>query len=318
MNLRQLEYFVAIAEEHQLTAAARRLHITQPPLSYELQQLERELGTKLVERGPRTAELTEAGKLLYVRAGQILALTSAAKREVETFGSGEAGVLSVGVISSSGGELPGPALCSLAADFPSVGLQLHEGNTYQVLDMLSRGIVDVGVVRTPFPQEGLECRFAAPERMVAVIPPRLAAQNPARLETGDPVKLSELAGMPLAIYRRFEQVLRTCFEEAGVEPTFSCVADDARTTCVWASRGMGVALVPESFVDTIRLVEGTAVLPIDCQDLVTRMAVVWKAGRYLPPVGRRFVELFERDCGNDAGGDGQEDGAPARQEPVPR
>jgi hypothetical protein len=63
---------------------------------------------------------------------------------------------------------------------------------------------------------------------------------------------------------------------------------------------------------------GTAVLPIDCQDLVTRMAVVWKAGRYLPPVGRRFVELFERDCGNDAGGDGQEDGAPACQGPVPR
>ena len=227
-----------------------------------------------MERGPRTAELTEAGKLLYVRAGQILALTSAAKREVETFGSGEAGILSVGVISSSGGKLPGPALCSLAADFPSVGLQLHEGNTYQVLDMLSRGIVDVGVVRTPFPREGLECRFAAPERMVAVIPPCLASRDASRLESGRPIDLAELAGLPLAIYRRFEQVLRACFEEAGVEPAFSCVADDARTTCVWGVRGMGVALVPESFVDTIRLEEGTVVLPIDCQSLVTRMAVV--------------------------------------------
>lgn len=65
MNLRQLSYFVAIAEERQLTAAARRLHISQPPLSYELASLERELGVQLVERVPRGVTLTEAGELLY-------------------------------------------------------------------------------------------------------------------------------------------------------------------------------------------------------------------------------------------------------------
>ena len=80
MNLKQLEYFVAIAEEGQITAAARRLHISQPPLSYELAQLERELGTQLVRRGPRGVTLTEAGRLLYDRARRILAMATATAR----------------------------------------------------------------------------------------------------------------------------------------------------------------------------------------------------------------------------------------------
>ena len=168
-----------------------------------------------------------------------------------------------------------------------------------MLDMLSRGIVDVGVVRTPFPQEGLECRFAAPERMVAVIPPRLAARNPARLKTGDPVELSELAGMPLAIYRRFEQVLRTCFEEAGVEPTFSCVADDARTTCIWARAGYGVGLVPKTIVQTLET-GGLTVREVACEALVTRIAVVTRRDRYLPPVARTFCEEFAMPSGEGA------------------
>ena len=91
MNLRQLEYFKAIAEERQITAAARRLHITQPPLSYELASLERELGTKLVERSSRGTELTEAGRVLYQRACQMLDLAEATKREVGNVGRGLAG-----------------------------------------------------------------------------------------------------------------------------------------------------------------------------------------------------------------------------------
>ncbi|MCI1934248.1 MAG: LysR family transcriptional regulator [Atopobiaceae bacterium] len=88
MNLRQLEYFMAIAEEHQLTAAAKRLHIMQPPLSYELSSLERELGVKLVSHTSRSVELMDAEKLLYVRAAQIVDATSSAEREVKNFAAG--------------------------------------------------------------------------------------------------------------------------------------------------------------------------------------------------------------------------------------
>ena len=93
MNTRQMEYFVAIAEERQVTAAAARLHISQPPLSRELARMERELGVRLVVRGPRSVELTEAGKLLYRRCREVLELTGAMEREVESFGSGGSGVV---------------------------------------------------------------------------------------------------------------------------------------------------------------------------------------------------------------------------------
>ena len=106
MNLKQLEYFVAIAEERQITAAARRLNISQPPLSYELRQLESELGVTLVVRGPRQARLTEAGQLLYQRATKILAMTAAARREVESVGSGMTGALSLGVCPDCAGLAP--------------------------------------------------------------------------------------------------------------------------------------------------------------------------------------------------------------------
>lgn len=285
MNLRQLEYFCAIAEEHQITAAARRLHISQPPLSYELSQLERELGCTLVNRSSHGTELTEAGRVLYERARQMLDLAEETRNEVANVGKGMAGTLSVGIISSSGGQVPSGRLLGMFAGNGQVHLQLREGNTYEVLDMLRRGIVELGVVRTPFQREGLECSFSQPESMVAVMPEGLVVG-----EDGDSVTLAELAGVPLVIYRRFERILGDLFSERGIEPYFACVNDDARTTCAWASRGMGIGLVPASFLSLLKL-EGCVVKRVDEEALVTRMCVVWPEKRRLSPLAQRFVEL---------------------------
>lgn len=285
MNLRQLEYFCAIAEEHQITAAARRLHISQPPLSYELAQLERELGTRLVDRSPHGTELTDAGRVLYERARQILDLTEATRRDVSNVGQGLAGTLAVGIISSSGGQVPSVRLLGMFYGHDDVHLELREGNTYEVLDMLRRGTVELGVVRTPFQEEGLSCSFAEREPMVALMPEGLV-----RGAEADRVALADLVGVPLVTYRRFERILRDLFAEEGLEPNFVCINDDARTSCVWASRGMGVGLVPASFLPLFSL-GGCTVKRVDEESLVTRMCVVWPEKRRLSPLARRFVEL---------------------------
>lgn len=294
MNLRQLEYFMAIAEEHQITAAARRLHITQPPLSYELSSLERELGVKLIERGPRSAELTEAGQLLYARAERILSLTSAATREVKSFGQGTSGTLSVGIISSSGGLMPTPSMQRLCRNYPQLRLELHEGDTYEVLDMLKRGEVDVGVVRTPFPLDGLNVTYASTERMLALIPKGIRCGK-----SPDTITLEELSGQPLVIYKRFEHLLEDLLNERQLTFFPACVADDARTACVWSTRGMGIGLVPESFLATMKH-GGTTNKIVDCPELVTQMAAVWRKGSYLPPLAERFIKMFENDCAEEA------------------
>ena len=105
MNLKQLEYFTAIAEAGSITGAAAQLHIAQPPLSHQLRALEEELGVQLVQRGPRRCTLTEAGRHLYERARQILELTETTRGELCTL-AGESGPeLRIGMISSSGGLL---------------------------------------------------------------------------------------------------------------------------------------------------------------------------------------------------------------------
>lgn len=289
MNLKQLSYFVAIAEEQQITAAARRLHISQPPLSYELAQLERELGVKLVVRGPRNASLTGAGELLYQRAKRILALTSAARHEVESFGQGERGMLSIGSISSSGNTVPNKAMLALAAHYPDVSFEVHEGNTFEVLDMLESGEVEVGIVRTPFSKRGLSCVYGEEEPLVALV--QQDSDLGSRLGKKPAVAIADLANVPVVMYRRFETLVREEFEGRDVPLFVGCMADDARTAFNWARNGFGVGLVPASICETMNA-EGLAIVPIDAPSLVTRQAIVWNSQRYLSPLAERFVELF--------------------------
>ncbi|MEE8717036.1 MAG: LysR family transcriptional regulator [Coriobacteriales bacterium] len=310
MNVRQLEYFVAIAEEQQITAAARRLHITQPPLSYELASLERELGTRLVVRSPRKVTLTSAGKLLYERATQILALVSTTTREVAACGKGMRGTLSIGSISSSGALVPSPAMRAFCDCYPDVTFDVREGNTYEVLDMLENGAVELGIIRTPFKRDGLRCVFADPEPMMAVGvregPGAARGEAGGRagrvgLREGGPIDLGELAESPLVLYRRFESLVREQFGERDLAPFVSCVNDDARTTFAWARAGFGVGLLPASILGMMDR-GGLVARPVACDALMTRQAVVWDARRELSPLAERFVGLFPAAADADRAG----------------
>jgi DNA-binding transcriptional LysR family regulator len=288
MNIKQLRYFAAIAEEGQITAAARKLHISQPPLSYELAKLENELGVKLVDRNARGVTLTGAGEVLYERAVSIIDQVSAAASEAREFGQGKRGTLSIGTVSSSGNLVPSQQMAKLAADFPAVRFSVHEGNTFEVLDMLRAGAIDVGIVRTPFKTEGLQMTYAAPEPMVAV------SWNERWLAGEGPVSVSDLDGVPAVMYRRFEALMRQAFDQAGCSLAVICMTDDARTALLWARQRFGVALVPQR-IASMAPYAGATVRPIDCPDLVTRQALVWMEGRRLSPLAQRFIELFPHD-----------------------
>ena len=280
MNLKQLEYFVAIAEEGQITAAARRLHISQPPLSYELAQLEQELGTQLVRRGPRGVTPTEAGRLLYERARRILAMTTATAREVSSVGKGLTGTLCLAVCDAAAGLAPGGRLAELARLSPDVALELREGSVPEVLDLVASGIAEVGVVRTPFPTQGLRARYAPAEPLVAVMPPEL--------ERGEEltVSLEQLRDVPLACSRRVA---------AALDRAPSCLTEDERSTCACAAAGLGVGLVPRSLL-TVCDTGPCYIKTVAEKDLESRAAVIWKADRALSPLAERAVALLGELC----------------------
>lgn len=286
MDIKQLTYFVTIAEEGTITHAANKLHMAQPPLSTQLKLLEDELGIKLIERGARKIKLTDAGKILYKRAKNILEITNSTTKEIEEFRKGTQGTLRLGTISSSGTVLLGKRIIEFNKKYPNIKFEIYEGNTYELIEKINSGIIEVGVVRTPFNSQNFECLFLESEPMVAVMSSDYNFES-----KKDKILLEDLKDMPIILYRRFEKILLAEFQELGLEPNIFCVNDDARTTILWARAGLGIGIVPESainfdFMDNIKYKE------INKDTLRTQISAIWIKERYLSMAAKKFLEFF--------------------------
>lgn len=287
MDLKQLAYFCAIVEEGNITAAAKRLHISQPPLSHQLMQLEEELGVILIERGARKVRLTDAGRILYERAQNILTLTSTAKQEMLALGAGSRGTLRLGTISSSGAVLLGGRVRAFHDQYPDVRFEIHEGNTFELIDLLQGGVIDIAIVRTPFRAPDCERIELAAEPMV------FAAQNSFFDDPDAPfLPVSALRGKPLVIYRRFEELICQTLEAEKITPDILCLNDDARTSLMWASAGLGVAVVPQSISTIFGGKQGFLCKKIDDKRLETKITAIWKKDSYLSPIAEGFLAFF--------------------------
>lgn len=286
MDIKQLTYFITIVEEGNITSAANKLHMAQPPLSNQLKLLEAELGTKLLERGARKIKLTDAGKILYKRAKHILEITNSAAKEIEEFGKGIQGTLKLGTISSSGTVLLSRRIIDFNKKYPNIKFEIHEGNTYELIEMINSGIIEVGIVRTPFNSKNFECLFLEQEPMVAVMSENYKFRN-----ESDEIVLNDLNDEPLIIYRRFEKILLSEFQSLGFEPNIFCINDDARTTILWARAGLGIGIVPKSAVN-FEFVNDIKYKIINEESLRTQIAAIWIKERYLSIGAKRFLEFF--------------------------
>ena len=228
MDLKQLRYFMAIVEERQITAAARRLHMAQPPLSNQMKLLEEELGLTLFSRGPHHIELTDAGRLFAARAKELLEMAAATKRELRDFKQGLSGTLALGTVSSSGGILLQEGMRAFRETYPRVQFEIHDGNTYQLIELLEKGLIEIAIVRTPFNAAHFNCKYRKPEPMIAAMTEDLD-WAPER----ESIRVEEMPGRPLILYRRFEQLLMDTFAAHDVTPDIVCRNDDARTTILW-------------------------------------------------------------------------------------
>lgn len=284
MNLKQLVYFTTIAEEGNILAAARKLNLSQPPLSKQIQLLEEALGTPLMKRGARQIELTEAGQIFYSRAKDILSMMDSTIQEVSLLEKKEVRTLRLGCISSCGVMLTG-LLQRFCQENPGVCFEVTEGNTYELLEELRSGAVECAVLRTPFREEGLVCTYGKEERLMAVGTAKFFT------EAGEVLSVPELAGMPLIYYRRFEHLLSLAFLNAGQEPRVFCKNDDARTSLQWAMTGCGVALVPES-ISRLYAGEGMVSRPVELEATTTRMAVVYRKDRQISETVKSLAEIF--------------------------
>lgn len=246
MELRQLRYFVAIAEEGGFSRAAQRLHISQPPLSMQLRALEDELGVQLLRRSNRGVTLTAAGEAFYTEVRGLLAKLDLATQRARELEHGDAGTLSIGFVSIAGyGVLP-PALKSFRARFPKVDVQLHELTTDAQIRELRAGKLDLGIGLAPVEESDLEFSTLLREALVLAAP-----ADHAEGKTAAPIDLRRLARESFIVPPRdiapglYDLAVGLC-RSSGFTPRITQHARQMQTVIGLVASGMGFALVPAS------------------------------------------------------------------------
>ncbi|MGP3258191.1 LysR family transcriptional regulator [Lactobacillus crispatus] len=279
MNLKQLRYFLVVAEEKQITAAAKRLYIAQPPLSYQLKQLEKELGAQLFKRTAHGIELTDVGQIFQSYANEIISLAQNAENQVHKTISGELGTIAIGMASSSTGLIPMNSFNELRKYYPEISFDIYEDNTYGILDKLEKKTIDLGIVRTPYNQTGLNTKTLITEKMMAIsVDPDFQQKKELRIK--------DLADQPLIIYRRFEDIFNQTFAHHGLKPFYAVKCDDSRTAITWAKRKMGVALVPESIATTYAQEN---MIAIKHANWITHLQLVWRKDHQVTPLMKKII-----------------------------
>ena len=241
MDFKQLLYFVTTVQEGNISKAATKLNITQPPLSTKLKDLELELGVTLFERGSRKIILTQAGHMFYKRALSILELINISKKELDDYISGKVGTLRIGIISSIGSTLINEWLTIFHKKYPDIVFNIFEGNTYEQLEKLRSNLIELAIVRTPFSADDLECTYLFKEKVCAVGHTEYFENL-----SSPSISFSQICNKPLILYRRWEKFIMNFSMEKGLSPYIFCMNDDARTTISMANSGLGIGIIPES------------------------------------------------------------------------
>ncbi|MDO8325398.1 MAG: LysR family transcriptional regulator, partial [Cypionkella sp.] len=292
IELRQLRYFVTIAEELHFGRAATRLHMTQPPLSQTIFALEELLGTALFDRNRRSVALTPAGAALLPEARRLLAQAGELPGLVRRAASGETGKLVLAFVSSADYSVLPPFLRAYRAAFPHVQITLQEATSDLQLEGLLNGGIDAGLLIPPLPDKTkaeLDYLPVLREPLILAAPEDLPALRGKR-----EVNLRSLPPLPLIIFPRaispslYDAILAV-FRTAGITPTIGQEAIQMQTIVSLVSAGMGIALVPQSVSNLRR--PGVEYRPLAQATPLVETGLAWRRDN-ASPVLKGFLDLM--------------------------
>jgi LysR family transcriptional activator of glutamate synthase operon len=286
MELRQLRYLVALAEEQHFTRAAQRLHIAQPALSQQIAKLERELGVALVERTTRRMAFTAAGELLLAHARRMVAEEAAARAELDDLAGLRRGHLDVGATQAMG-----PVdLARLLVDFhrrhPAIELTVREALTVELHVAVAQDELDLAFVTAPPDDATAQSTQIAAEPLVCV----MATTHPLAERTA--LSVADLRDDTFVMFARSATVRRKLDDAArvhGFAPDVGFETSDVTRIRTLVSAGLGVAVLPRSDAETrgprVRIV------PLTDSGFVHSVFVTWRRTRRHSPAARAFLDL---------------------------
>ena len=254
-----LRCFVAVAEELHFGRAAERLHMTQPPLSRQIQLLEHALGAQLLERSSRSVRLTQAGRSFLAEAREILRLAESASLAARRVARGDSGAITLGFTASSGYRfLPGLVLLCRQR-LPGLDLTLKEMVTMEQVDALTSGRLDLALLRPHSATAEFELRCVSRESLVVALP------ETHRLATGRLPRLEDFDHAPFVTYspveaRYFHDLVAGTFSRAGVHPDYTQHVSQIHSILALVRAGFGAALIPEA-ATSLRF-EGVVIRPV--------------------------------------------------------
>jgi DNA-binding transcriptional LysR family regulator len=294
MELRQLRYLVALAEERNFTRAASAEHVAQPALSQQIRRLEDELGLAMVERTTRRVSLTDAGELLVVRARRILAELEAAESELQALRGMYTGHVTIGAMHTMGPVDLSLALALFNQRHPHVEFTVREQSSEEMAAMLRVDELDLAFlsVTEQVESHGLGLRRLVSEELVAVLP------REHRLGKRREVRMAELAGERFVSFRegsRLRELLVAAGRHAGFEPRVTLESNESERIRRLVARGLGVALLPRSDAEGPGAEVSVAML---AEPALTRdITLAWREGRRHAPAAAEFLELARETFG---------------------
>ena len=288
IELRHLRYFIAVAEELHFGHAAARLNISQPPLSQQIQILEQQIGARLFARTNRSVSLTEAGRQFLADSRQILTQVDDAAARAARLHHGETGELRIGFTSSAPFiKAVSDTLSTFRRRYPDVHIQTRETNTREQIVPLNEGALDLGLMRNTQLPETLIWERVLREPLLAMVP----RDHP--LASQPRVSLRELAREPFVFFDPhvgtglYDDILGL-LRRYDLTPTIAQEVGEAMTIIGLVAAGLGVSILPASF-RRVQLSE-MCWLPIEEQDAVSEMWLVWSKHHEQGQAARRFRE----------------------------
>lgn len=285
MELHQLAYFVAVADEGNFTRAAERLHVAQPGVSAQVKRLERELGQELLDRSGRTVRLTDVGAAALPHARAALAAVQGVREAVEELAGLVRGQVAIGAVTSAGPVRLPDLLAGFHERYPAVEITLSEANSDTMLAALREGRLDLAVVGLATgPPPGIATQVLLDEPFLAVTAP----SGP--LAGRDEVEIADLDGLPLMALPKgtgLRTALDAAFARVGRTPRIAFEAADPNVLVQLATRGLGVAIVPESLGRYHQA--QLQVIGIRGPGLRGVLALAWRTEGPLSPAARALI-----------------------------
>lgn len=287
LEIRQARYFVAVAEELHFGRAAERLHMSQPPLSQAILQLERELGVRLLERTKRSVAVTPAGGAFLEGCRMLIRQAEDAAAIPRMVAEGRVGRLRIGAVASAF-EWPLPEILALAvAHHPDIQLEAEEIDSHEANSALLDRRLDVALVRQVATSRGIRSVTLLEDRFVAVLPPtHLLAEEAAPLDLAD-LADDTWVWLPREISPDYHDAMAAACRRAGFSPVASHWARSVSSQLAMVACGLGVSIVPSSAVAARR--PAIVVRPLLDMAETIELSVAVRDGE--EPLSRRFVEL---------------------------